>query len=285
MEIRLTHGIWRSGICHRTAWIRSTRGSDEAFLLELPPSLVPARRVSALLERLVERIGGINEPVAGLVRELTIGDRERILTVLCRLLLGDQIDVTVRCPNPGCGALTETVVSLDAMLATRAPDHAHEIQEAKCVDDSGRAMHVAFRLPNGGHEELIAALAMQDPTAAADRLFDETILSVTDSTGQPIDSTACRAVIRQAVEAAVQELDPALDRHTEISCQSCGRSVLAEFDAATILVNALTAGGDIFRQVDRLARTYHWTESDILSLTSARRHLYLRLAESTGAPS
>jgi hypothetical protein len=58
-----------------------------------------------------------------------------------------------------------------------------------------------------------------------------------------------------------------------------------EFDAGTVLINALSAGGGIFRQVDRLARTYHWSEADILSLTSARRLLYLRLAESARSAS
>jgi hypothetical protein len=53
----------------------------------------------------------------------------------------------------------------------------------------------------------------------------------------------------------------------------------------TVLMNAITSGGDIFRQVDRIARAYHWTEADILSLTAARRQVYLRLVEPEGSVS
>ena len=285
MELQLMHGVWRTGRCHRDVHIRPLSGRDEAFLLERPATWPTAHRTSALLQRLVERVEGLDEPLAGMVREFSIGDREHLLTTVCRQLLGDRIDLVARCGDADCGDLTEISLSLDDLIAAEPQDPVRETHELMCTGPRDQRLRVAFRLPDGALEEQAGMLAMHHPAAAANLIFESIVVEITDHTGDPVDPASVLPSVRMAMETALQELDPVLDRHTRISCRACGRSLVAEFDAMTVLMNAITSGGDIFRQVDRIARAYHWTEADILSLTAARRQVYLRLVEPEGSVS
>ncbi len=281
MEVQLLHGVWRAGRRYGTACLRDLTGRDEAYLLELPAAWSAARRTSALLERVVEPIEGLDEPVSKIVRLMSGGDRERLLVALCQRLLGDRIDLVAGCGVAECRELSEISLSLETFVADQTAKSERESFELNC-DDADRNLHVRFRLPNGFMEEAAARTARSDPALAAKELIAKVVLDITDDNGEPVDLESVQPIVAPAVESAVQMLEPGLDRHTAVTCAACGVEFVAEFDALSILTNALTRGGDIFRQVARLASVYHWSEADILALSATRRQTYLHLIETGG---
>ena len=85
---------------------------------------------------------------------------------------------------------------------------------------------------------------------------------------------------------ALLALDPQAEITIDVVCPSCGEPVSALVDAAGILLAELTDGDDrLLREVDALARTYHWSEAEILGLDVQRRQRYLDLlTEEAEAP-
>ena len=87
--------------------------------------------------------------------------------------------------------------------------------------------------------------------------------------------------IWQAVQRKMSELDPQAEVHFELSCPSCGHQWLALFDIAHFLWTEVAAlARRLLHEVSILARTYGWSEGEILRLSPARRRVYLELASS-----
>jgi hypothetical protein len=76
--------------------------------------------------------------------------------------------------------------------------------------------------------------------------------------------------------------DPAADIRIRLECPQCSRVLSVVFDIVAVLWTELGVYAKrLLRQVDVLARRYGWTESEILSLSPARRAFYLALTGSS----
>ena len=74
------------------------------------------------------------------------------------------------------------------------------------------------------------------------------------------------------------ERDPQSDVRLDLTCPSCGHGWQVWFDIGEFLWHTLTARARrLIGDVHALAFTYKWTEADILSMSEARRRLYLDL--------
>ena len=63
-----------------------------------------------------------------------------------------------------------------------------------------------------------------------------------------------------------------------LTCQGCGHEWAAVFDIVTFFWAELVAQAKrLLREVHQLARAYGWRESEILAMSSQRRHTYLEL--------
>ena len=86
------------------------------------------------------------------------------------------------------------------------------------------------------------------------------------------------ADLRAPLAAVFAKLDPEAETELRAPCPACGTEVTALLDAESFLAGEFARTDGIFGEVDRLARTYHWSEAEILALTVARRRRYLALA-------
>ena len=85
------------------------------------------------------------------------------------------------------------------------------------------------------------------------------------------------------MSAALAELDPQAEITIDAVCPSCDEPVNALVDAAGILFAELTRGDErLLREVDAIARAYHWSEAEILGLDVHRRRRYLELIADEG---
>jgi hypothetical protein len=86
------------------------------------------------------------------------------------------------------------------------------------------------------------------------------------------------------VERAMAALGPVLRGPVAGHCPECGRPVDLEFDARQFcLVELRNQALDVLADVDLLARTYHWSEQEILAMPSSRRTAYVDLVQAVGS--
>jgi hypothetical protein len=273
IPITLPGGTWRNGARHCDALLRPLDGRDELFLAEEAVALSPARRTTALLARCVERLGG--EPASEeRVRTLTAGDREAMLLHLRRAAFGNTVSSVLHCPHPECSEAMDLELRVSDLLVA-SNDEAAPVHETT-IDGAV----VRFRLPNGADLEEAATIAAQDVRAAARRVLARCIESIDGSSPDAIPEN-----VSAQLPEEMSRLDQQAELLLHLVCTRCARPFTAVFDTAAYLFRELAAHRNtLYREVHELAFHYHWSESEILGLTAARRRRYLSLLAEALAP-
>jgi hypothetical protein len=249
-----------------TGWLRPLTGADEALLSEMREASA-ALRTTQLLAAVTTRIGAASPVTPEILRDLTIGDRERLLLGCVIANFGAELEVVARCPEPDCGQLAELSVSLVEAAANASPQpDEHQLE----IDAEDGPHRVIFRLPTGRDQEAAARQALVDPGAAAADLLARCVIQA----GAPVSINSEAAI---ALEQAIEALDPGIETIAEAPCPACGRPVRTLLDAFALLTSGLASSDRLYAEVDRLARTYHWSEAEILAMPLARRRRYLEL--------
>jgi hypothetical protein len=245
-RIRLPHGVFVSGAWRREVGLRLPTGADEERLLG--GGLTPAERVSELLGRCLD---------VDVARDLTVGDREALLLHLRARVFGDRLPCVLACPS------CDEAMDLDLSVATLLVAPYRRVHRRHRAVLDGRA--VRFRLPTGADQEAAARAA---DVAAGVRLLVERCVD-----GDPLPDA-----LVPGLAAAMARLDPQAETLLALECPACGAACSALLDAAALFLGELTAGHQrLLEEVHVLARTYHWSEAEILSLDIGRRRRYLEL--------
>lgn len=197
----------------------------------------------------------------GLAR-LAIGRRDALLLRLRQRLFGDAMEAVVACP--ACAARVELSLSCGELLAVDRGDG--EVPFAIDIQLDGKT--VTAQLP--ATADLLAIEACETPAQARDILLQRCTGSLAWT-----DDEATR------LEAAMAAADPLADIELACRCPECSGAWTPGFDIARYLWSEVHAWALRFlREVDLIARTYHWREEDILALTPTRRQAYLELCAS-----
>lgn len=254
--------------------LRAVDGEDELFLLDTADRMLPSRRGTALLARCLG--GGEQE-----ARALTIGDREALLLQLRRLTIGEAVDAVLRCPATACGAQLDLGVQVAELLVPRYEQLRTRYEMT--VDAEDGAYGVAFRLPTSDDLDEGAAIARNDPEAAATAILRRCVLRC-ERDGRPVTPEALPSSIRSAVAEAMLARDPQAEIELEMRCPTCERRFTALFDVASFITRELEdRAAHLLREVHALALTYGWSEADILRMPAQRRARYLELANESRA--
>lgn len=271
IAISLPHGIPVDGAFAREASVRELTGEDQRSLAEDCQELPSAAWTTEVLARCVTRLGATDCPDRAALRALTVGDREALLLHLHKLSFGDSIQCETRCPAEGCGEKLELELPVDQLLLPAYPLPGHE-HELAVTGQSGNEVHVRFRLPTGDDHEAAARLARRGVDAGVAELLRRCVLS--------LDSAAMGTDVADALSVRMAELDPQAELLLNAGCPACGRGFRARLDVAAFLRQRFARHAqDLYREVHLLAFHYHWSERDILAMSSRHRQRYLRLLE------
>lgn len=125
-----------------------------------------------------------------------------------------------------------------------------------------------FEVPNGGHEEVLAAKPAKDARRTLVGLcgLDEKAVA---------DSVAFTPADLEAIDRALEAISPQIATHVDTNCPECGEATRLSIDPLTF---AFPAPARILRDVVTLARAFGWSEEEILELPSSRRKSYVQLA-------
>jgi len=200
---------------------------------------------------------------------LPLGRRDMLLLRLHARLFGRRLDSVAPCP--ACGAVVEAGFDADALLVeqgdTATTTGVFELQSAT------HGLLVRFRPVDCG--DLLALQHCADVAQARRLLLERCVIEAANlGDGEPVADLpdALQAELAEAMAAA----DPQADLQLAFHCPECGHDWEPAFDIARFLWQELHAWAlRLLRDVDTLARHYHWSEADILAMTPRRRQAYL----------
>jgi hypothetical protein len=252
-QASLPYGLRRDGRVTRHVTLRALEGPDEMALCEaLEAGETPAVAASRLLAACV-LLDGQPLGLSG-AEALVLGDREVLLRALHAASFGARVELVQPCAA-GCGETIEFAVDLDTLtqpVPEPGPEHRRDLG----------GVVVPLRLPSG-----------RDLTRAV-QTGDAQVLVQAAAGDAP--------VARAALAAALAELDPNAECALSLTCPACGAGMTHYLDAMSLLARAVRRGGGLFRQIDLLARTYGWSEDEILALPRARRLRYCAMVAEAG---
>lgn len=269
-EQTLAAGLWSGGACHRRAVLRALDVSERSALLDEHASSLPAERVTAVLAAALGSIGELEPVTAEDVRDLTVGDRDRLVLALRRLLHGDPLECVFGC---ACGEWLEHTLSVSALLAGCEVDQL----PVQLISRTGAGADVTVRPATGADHERAAVLARLDPAAAREQLLRACVIEAPGA-----DDPEVRAV----AEALLADHDPATEIVLDGDCPACGARVSAAIDPIAHLWAELERSQALLEsEIHTLALHYHWSEPEIVALPPARRARYIaRLNDQLARP-
>ncbi|HEY0866637.1 MAG TPA: hypothetical protein VGE01_04640 [Fimbriimonas sp.] len=210
----------------------------------------------------VER-GGI---LAGKPPDAPVGTRNAALLSLRERLFGPSIEALACCP--ACGTWVE--FSFDAGLVGHRPDEDFGSIEFELAEGRYR---IDYRLPTSLDLAFIMRFANEAEAAAA--LAARCVLR-TERNGEEVPAIPEDAVDRLGEH--LNEVDPGSAPSIRLSCSDCGHEWSALFDVEPFVWRELSlAAKAVLGDVHQLAQAYGWTESEVLSLSPARRRVYLEM--------
>lgn len=240
--------------------MRALDAQDIVRLWETCASLHPIDRVLAVLR------AGSTDDAPGAVAALPIGERERLAVALRIRTFGPAGEGANACP--ACGLVHEIDPPLQAMLA--APVAGSE--PLTLVLDGHE---IVARSPDSYDQAALTCCADQDD--ALRTLIVRCVLRVSHG-GEEVEVGTLPPAVVAAVAESLARHDPNAETLIRSRCVGCDHPWTMVFDAGEFLwAEVAQHARRLLYEVHTLARAYHWSERDILSMSAQRREAYLDL--------
>ncbi len=272
---------------HREVELTPLTGREEELLAEYRSREV-ASLITTVLQRCIRRIGTISPVSQEMIRSLLIADRQYLLLKLRELTLGDTIRASIFCPWPDCGKKIMVSFSIDDIplieLVNQGPTYKMELSaEAAFVADSAEThREIVFRLPNGGDQEELASIVVQDEIRAQALLLQRCIHSI--GLLQDLDEKTIgrlSPLARREIEQQMEAVAPKVELTMESTCPECDREYAVPFDVQNFFFGELRTNRDLlYREVHYLAFHYHWSEREIMDMPRQKRRTYIEVLSS-----
>lgn len=199
---------------------------------------------------------------------LSIGQRDSCLLAIRERTFGSQLATLATCPE--CREQVEAMLDIATMQIVPDAKPTNQVQQM-IVD--GYEIH--FRLPNS--LDLAAIAHFRDGNAAGQMLVQRCIQSACCD-GLSVSVEALPETVCIAITARMAECDPLAEMQFALTCPGCNHSWQIVFDIVTFLWREVCVQAKrLLREVHILAQAYGWHEADILSMSAARRQLYIEM--------
>lgn len=225
-------------------------------LWEAGLSMTPASRAALLLQA-----NGDTD-----LHDWPVGRRDQaLLEVYCSS--GRTLDAVADCPQ--CGAVLDIALDPGALGG--------EVnEEPVTVEMNGYV--VRARPPTMGDLEALPDASDVETLRMA--LLERCVLEASHERTAVV-ARELPTVVVAAVEAALDEADPAADIRIALTCADCAATWSESLDPVLFAWSAVEASARrLATDVHALAHTYGWSEREILALSPFRRHLYLSAVRS-----
>lgn len=273
-----------NGVVHREVELTPLTGREEE-LLAAHQRRETASLVTIVLQRCIRRIGTVPSVTEAVIRNLLVADRQYLLLKLRQLTLGDFVRATICCPWAGCGKKVMVSFTIQDIPVTesvhKGPIYRMELSpEARFVVEQGEIYReIAFRLPNGGDQELISPLLAQNEAEALTRLLQRCLHSIGPLQHPSPDMVdRLSPLARMEIEQQMEAVAPRVELTMESKCPECGRDYAVPFDIHHFFFSEIGMSRDLlYREVHYLAYHYHWSERDIMDMPRQKRRLFIEI--------
>jgi hypothetical protein len=240
--------------------VRALDSRDILWLWDTYAPLHPIDRTLAML-----RAGDPETPLETLAA-LPIGERERRAAALRVTTFGHAAEGTSDCP--ACGLAHEIDPPLAAIVAAPPVDAA-----PWPLSVGGYELRV--RVPDSRDQ---AAITFCDDAAEARRVLVARCVMAATRDGAPVDPAALPEAVVVELGDALAERDGFAEVLIALRCAGCGQPWTLVFETGEFLWREVVMHARrLLREVDLLARTYHWSEAEVLAMSAQRRQAYLDL--------
>ena len=198
---------------------------------------------------------------------LTLAERDAALLRLRRATVGAELAAVTECA--ACGERLEFSIDSGALLS------AAQLEPGPWEAAAG-GWRVVFRMPDS--RDLAAAAACASPDEARRVLAERCVVEAAG----PDDAERADALPDEVIAAMAGRMaevaPPEADLSLAMECPACGNAWEAVLDVAAFFWAEVQARARrLLREIDVLARAYHWSEAEILALSPARRGAYIEL--------
>ena len=198
----------------------------------------------------------------------TLGDRNRRLLQLHADCVQEPLEACVRCKK--CGVDSEFAVPSQEILAL--PRHDREQR----FELRSKRKRTVFRLPTMA--DLDAAVGATSPAEVRRIVLGRCVLEG--------DATRISELDARRLSARFDAADQAADVVVNVMCAGCGARISATVDVAAFVARAIERlVSRLLSEIDLIASSYGWSESQILSLPAWRRRRYVEHIQAARAPS
>lgn len=199
---------------------------------------------------------------------LSIGQRDAYLLTLRELTFGSKMDGFAQCPN--CGDRLELAFDTsDIQVAKPLPLNI----ETYTLNTGG--IELKFRLPNS--QDLAAIVGYKNLKTANSMLMQRCLIEISSEDNSVAYDDLTTTILDELTQQ-ISEYDPQAEILLDLNCPACQHSWQLLFDIVSFFWTELVASSKrLLQEVHTLARYYGWREADILSMSAARRQVYLDL--------
>lgn len=243
-----------------TVFVRDLTGHDERGVQD-----ATTRSAVDLLQRLVDWPGESNARAD----ELAAPDRDRLLAAVYQRAYGKKVQSTAVCG--ACSSPYDLSFFLDDLMA--ALDRSAESAASQVLPDGTFRMPsgLRFRLPAARDELEVSLLPSEEAEQA---LASRCLLEF------PADEDSSTADSLKLLEAALEEVAPALDVDIDTACPECGARQMVRFDVQFYLLRAIEQERpQVALEVHRIASAYGWSLDEILTLGRAERRMLAQIID------
>lgn len=227
-----------------------------------------------LIRRILGLLGAACPESSGdALAALSLGQRDARLLQLREWLFGPELALVVSCP--ACGGQLESTFNIVHIRCEPRCEVDQVAARTQTVDIDGYSL--TFRVP--ASSDLLAIASIAEETSARQVLFARCLLEARAADGNMIDAHHLPEHVVAAVAAQMSLADPQAEIELALTCPACRHGWRAMFDIADFLWQEIhTWAQRTLRDVHRLARSYGWSEAEVLALSPTRRQIYLELS-------
>lgn len=201
--------------------LREMTGAEESLLTNRR-LMKDGEAVNQVLKNCILRLGDKTEIAAKDVLDLVSGDRLYILVRLRQISFGEEMDLSLACPNKDCGETTDIQVCLEDLEVTAygtEREFTFELPRSKKI--------VAFVLLDGHMEKRLASL--KEPSIHAAML-----MRIKEIDGKAPNKNSLEelpAFDLTALRQEMQRVDGGIDTTVNAVCASCGARIVTRLEA------------------------------------------------------
>lgn len=203
------------------AEIREMTGAEEEILTN-QKLIRSGNAINQVFQNCLLRLGENEKPGQKEVFDLLSGDRLALLVHLRRVSLGDEVELELRCNNPGCGVTQQVTINLEDLSET---PYGEEREFSYKLPSSGN--DVKFIYLDGHMEKRLASIKDANITTAMLMRIKE--INGAAPSKKLMNDMSMRD--RSALRKEMNRVDAGIDTTLDVDCEACGARIRTRLEA------------------------------------------------------